>query len=157
VETIYLRQELLRFFQRNQGRLIKEDGNFDHPVAQREIEERLVKIIKAFVETFVSDTELATLNARERKALDKRIKDTQDEIFKKLNLPNLLKELAEPLRFAWSRIGDFKLEVEITAEKLQELEASHLSAVQVKAKVRNYMWSKVEHPGEKDWWTLQPE
>jgi hypothetical protein len=141
VNSIYLRQDLLRFFQRQHGSLI-EDGTFQTDKAREEILEILRKRLYSLV-----DEELD----------DKEKKDLLERVNKEIHLDANLKALAEPLRVAWNRAGDFRMDVEITAEKLGELDTQQLSSVQVRTRVRNYKWSQVEHEGGHRWWTLHPE
>jgi hypothetical protein len=140
VNSIYLRQDLLRFFQRNQGTLI-EEGTFQADKARDEI----MEILEKHLEGLVGED----LTKKEKK-------DTLNRIRKAIKLDAGLKALVEPLRFAWNRAGDFKMDVEITADKLSELGSEHLSSVHVRTRVRNYKWSEVEHQGRR-WWRLNPE
>jgi hypothetical protein len=140
VNSIYLRQDLLKFFQRNQGILI-EQGTFQVDKAREEIRDILEKHLNALLGEDLTNKEK---------------KDVFDRIIKAIKLESGLKALVEPLRFAWNRAGDFKMDVEITAEKLSELDSEHLSSVHVRTRVRNYKWSEVEHQGRR-WWTLNPE
>ena len=137
VETIYLRQDLLRFFQRQHGRLI-EEGKFQVDKAREEIWEILHKKVYYLVG-----------------------KELTEEVFRRIKqairLKSDLEALVKPLGFAWNRAGDFRMEVEITAEKLGELGSEQLSSVHVRTRVRNYKWSEVEHPGARSWWALNPE
>jgi hypothetical protein len=141
VQPIYMRQDLLRFFQREHGSLF-EEGVFQLDKAREEILEILQKHAD-----FLFGEELT----------GKDKKDTFDRLTKAIKLESRLKALAEPLRAAWNRAGDFRMDVEITAEKLGELNSEQLSSVHVRTHVRNYKWSQVEHPGSRPWWTLNPE
>jgi hypothetical protein len=140
VNSIYLRQDLLRFFQRNQGILI-EEGTFQVDKAREEILDILNKHLTGLLGEDLTNKEKKDISGRIRKAV---------------KLESGLKALVEPLRFAWNRAGDFKMDVEITAEKLSELGSEHLSSVHVRTRVRNYKWSEVEHQGRR-WWRLNPE
>ncbi len=84
------------------------------------------------------------------------LKRVIDAALKGSNLEAELKKLVEPLQFAWAQGGDFSLDVEVTADKLQDLDAGHLSTIQVRTRLRNYIWSEVEHEGRR-WWSLNPE
>jgi hypothetical protein len=140
VNTIYLRQDLVRFFQRNQGNLI-EEGTFQVDQARKELQ--------AILEDHLNEilgNELAK----------KEMKEVSDRVRKAIKMDAGLNALVEPLRFAWNRAGDFKLDVEITADKLSELDSEQLSSVHVRTRVRNYKWSEVEHQGRR-WWRLNPE
>jgi hypothetical protein len=141
VNTIYLRQKLLRFFQRQHGSLI-EEGTFQVAKAREEILEMLQKSI-------------SSLPGEELTDKDKR--DILERVTREIKLESDLKALVEPLRLAWNRAGDFRMDVEITAAKLGELDSEQLSSVHVRTRVRNYKWSEVEHPGAEPWWTLNPE
>jgi hypothetical protein len=141
VETIYLGQDLLRFFLRQHGSLI-EDGELRVDKAQEEILEILQTKVKYLVGEELSD--------KDKKDLLKRISQA-------IHLKPGLEALKESLRSAWNRAGDFRMEVEITAEKLGELNSEQLSSVHVRTRVRNYKWLEVEHPGQRPWWTLNPE
>jgi hypothetical protein len=141
VNSIYMRQDLLRFFQRQHGSLI-EEGTFQVDKAREEILEILRKGINYLVGGELTDD-------------DKKL--LLDRVNKAIHLDSDLKALVEPLRVAWNRAGDFRMDVEITAEKLGELDSEQLSSVHVRTRVRNYKWSEVEHPGSRPWWTLNPE
>ncbi len=139
VNTIYLRQDLLRFFQRQHGALI-ENGTFQVKKARAEILEILQRHLNKLLGNELADQK----------------KEMLDQAIKAVHLDADLKGLAEPLRVAWNRAGDFNMDVEVTAEKLGELESDRLSSVNVRTRVRNYKWSEVEHEGRR-WWTLNPE
>jgi hypothetical protein len=139
VNTINLRQKLLRFFQRQYGSLF-EDGTFQVKKAREEI----LVILQEHFDDLMGE-ELA----------DKQ-KELFEQVVKATHLDADLKGLVEPLRYAWERARDFKMGVEVTAEKLGDLESDHLSSVSVRTRVRNYKWMPVEHEGQR-WWTLNPE
>ena len=139
-EAIYLRQDLLRFFIHNQGSLI-EEGNFQVGKALEGIRDILEKKIYWIA----------------HKAMDeKEREELYEHIAKELKLESDLKQLEEPLRYTWKRAGDFKLDVEITSDKLIELNSEQLSSVHVRTRVRNYKWADVEHEG-RSWHALNPE
>lgn len=138
---IYLRQDLLRYFQRNQGNLIQE-GEFQ------------VKAAHSYVDGLVSRRAMNLLKESGLSENDQK-KLTKD-VMKQLNLTRELAELVEPLRFAWEKGGDFTLDVEVSADKLQDLATDQLSTINVRTRLRNYIWSEVEHDGRK-WWSLNPE
>lgn len=141
-QRIYLRQDLLKYFLREQGSLIDAQGEFQVNAARGEIGGLLGRRI----EWLLQDTELT----------GSALKKIVDTTLRALRLDAQLKELVEPLRFAWEQGGDFTLDVEITAEKLQGLDPGHLASVQVRTRMRNYLWSEVEHEGRR-WWSLNPE
>jgi hypothetical protein len=139
-EAIYLRQDLLKYFIRSQGSLV-EEGNFQVRKAMEGIREILEKKLYWILP---------------RDFTKKERTDVYERVTKQLKLESDLKRLEEPLSYAWNRAGDFKLDVEITADKLIELSSEHLSSVHVRTRVRNYKWSDVEHEGRK-WRALNPE
>jgi hypothetical protein len=141
-QRIYLRQDLLKYFLREQGSLIDAQGEFQVNEARREIG----GLLNQRVEWLLKDTPLAAGT----------LKKIADTTIKSLKLDIQLKELVEPLRFAWEQGGDFTLNVEITADKLQGMDPAQLSTVHVRTRMRNYLWSEVEHEGRR-WWTLNPE
>ncbi len=141
-QRIYLRQDLLKFFLSEQGRLIDAQGEFQVAAARGEISGLLTRRVKWLLQ----DTPL-TASA---------LKKITDAALKALKLDAQLNALVEPLRFAWEQGGDFTLDVEITADKLQGLDPGHLATVLVRTRMRNYLWSEVEHEGRR-WWTLNPE
>jgi hypothetical protein len=143
VNILYLRQDLLQYLQRNQGVLIKE-GEFDVSHARGEIRDVLQVALNRLL-----GQAAAQLTPKENNAL-------LDRVCKVVKLDSGLKSLEEPLKYAWNRVGDFTLDVEITADKLSELSSEHLSSVHVHTRVRNYKWSEVEHDG-RQWWSLNPE
>lgn len=139
-ETIYLRQDLLRYFQRYQGSLI-EQGDLQVDKAQAGIREILEKKLYFLLPKDFTKKERT---------------DVYQRIARELKLAPGLKRLEEPLRHAWHQAGDFKLDVEITADHLIELNSEQISSVRVRTRVRNYKWSDVEHEG-RQWRTLNPE
>ena len=84
------------------------------------------------------------------------LKKLTNAVMKQLDLDAGLKELVEPLKFAWEQGGDFTLDVEVSADRLQDLNPDKLSTIQVRTRLRNYIWTEVEHEGRR-WWTLNPE
>jgi hypothetical protein len=140
-ERIYLRQDLIRYFQRNQSNLLP-DGQFQVKDAFSDIQ----GLLKRRAGSLVEESNLPN-------AVLKRVLDT---VIKGSRLEAELKKLVEPLQFAWAQGGDFSLDVEVTADKLQDLDAGHLSTIQVRTRLRNYIWSEVEHEGRR-WWSLNPE
>jgi len=140
-QRIYLRQDLLKYFQRNQGSLIQE-GEFQVGEALEELEGLLSRRVK----WMLSDSELP----------DEQVEQIQERVLKAVGLKKQLQALVKPLRYAWQNEGDFKVEVEVLANKLQDLPESILGSVNVKTTIRNYIWSEVEHEGRK-WWSLTPE
>lgn len=140
-QRIYLRQDLLKYFQRNQGSLIQE-GEFQVDEALNELEGLITRRVK----WMLSDSELS----------DEQVEQIQEAVLKALKLKKQLQALIKPLRFAWQNEGDFKVEVEVLANKLQDLPESILGSVNVKTTIRNYVWSEVEHECRK-WWSLTPE
>lgn len=141
-QRIYLRQDLLKFFLREQGSLIDEHGEFQVDIARRAISELLVRRINWLL--------------KESPLTPVTLKKLADTVVRQLRLEDQLKLLVEPLRFAWEQAGDFSLDVEITADKLQGLDPGQLATVSVRTRMRNYMWSEVEHEGRR-WWRLNPE
>ena len=140
-QRIYLRQDLLKYFQRNQGRLIQE-GEFQVDQALEDLEGLLFRRIQ----WLLSDSDL----------LDEQLKEIREAVLKSLGLKKQLQALGKPLRHAWQVEGDWKVEVEVLANKLQDLPEGILGSVNVKTTIRNYVWSEVEHEGRK-WWSLTPE
>lgn len=141
-QRIYLRQDLLKYFLREQSSLIDQQGEFQVDAARREISGLLTRRVG----WLLKDTPLT----------GSAVKKIADTVVKALKLDPQLKGLVEPLRFAWEQGGDFTLDVEITADKLQGLDPGHLATVHVRTRMRNYLWSEVEHEGRR-WWTLNPE
>jgi hypothetical protein len=141
-QRIYLRQDLLKYFLREQGSLIDAQGEFQVSAARKEISGMLGRR----VEWLLKDTPLT----------GSALKKISDTTIKALRLEAQLKELVEPLRFAWEQGGDFTLDVEITADRLQGMDPGQLATVNVRTRMRNYLWSEVEHEGRR-WWTLNPE
>jgi hypothetical protein len=140
-QHIYLRQDLLRYFQRKQGNLIQE-GEFQVKSAGSYVDGLLSRRAKKLVEA--SDFS------------DGDLKKLVSGVMKSLNVEAELNELSEPLKFAWQQGGDFTLNVEVSADRLQDLETDQLSTINVRTRLRNYIWEEVEHEGRR-WWTLNPE
>ena len=141
VETIYLGQDLLRFFLRHYGSLI-EDGELQVDKALEEI----LEILQTKLRYLVSE-----------EWTDKDKKDLLNRITHAIHLKSGMEELKKSLRSVWKQAGDFGMEVEITAEKLGELSSEQLSSVHIRTRVRNYKWSDIETPDKRPWRTLLPE
>lgn len=139
---IYLRQDILKFFQRNQGSLI-QDGELQ----VRQARDELSGLLRNRLGRLIEDTK--TMSASERKRLI-------DATLREVKLEEQLKQLQGPLQSVWEAEGDYTLDVEITADRLQEMAPETLASVHVRTRVRNYLWSEVEHEGRR-WWSLNPE
>jgi hypothetical protein len=138
---IYLSQSLLLYFQRNRGRLV-EGGKSNMVEAVGEIS----KILRSKFEELLEDTELSEGQSRQM----------EKDVFKRLNVEKQLHAVERPLLEAQKQDAGYTAAVEVTADKLAEVPEASISSIKVKAQVRNYMWSKVEHEG-KTWRSLNPE
>jgi hypothetical protein len=163
---IYLRQDLLLYFQSHKGRLLTRirDGS-----VYKDIKEKILhRVFEKIDEDELSEEQLrlaksllfqmSNLSTADLALLEKHVfKDIIDKKLKKI-----LQEMKEPLSFVWERSGDSKLEgdkkisVEVTADKLAETPESVISHIKIKARVQNYIWTKVEHEG-RQWRSLNPE
>jgi hypothetical protein len=163
---IYLRQDILLYFQLNKDRLLAKirDGsahkdikeNILHRVFEKidegELSESQLRMAKSllFQDSQLSTTDLELLEKHVFKdALDKKLKE-------------ILQEMQAPLSYVWEGkgdekiAGDKKVSVEVTADKLRETPESVISLIKIKARVQNYIWTKVEHEG-RQWRSLNPE
>ena len=77
-------------------------------------------------------------------------------VFSKLNVESLLKSIKKIVEKNHRGDVDLKAAIEVSVDKLAEAPESAISSIKVKAQVRNYIWSKVEHEGE-TWRSLNPE
>lgn len=138
---IYLSQDLLLFFQRERGALIR-DGKFDHDLALK----RIHQLLQNRLMEIMGDSGLT--------------EEDQDRVYEKafadLELPALLKSVQDPVQQSYHGQGDIKVAVEVTVDKLAETPEAAISSIKVKARIRNYIWSKVEHEGQ-TWRALNPE
>jgi hypothetical protein len=163
---IYVRQDFLLYFQLHKDKLLAKisDGSAHKDIKEEilhrvfekidngELSEQQLRLAKSllFQDSMLSRTDL--------ELLEKHVfKDTLDR-----KLKEILREMEEPLRYVWERKGDEKLEgdkkisVEVTADKLRETPESAISLIKIKARVKNYIWTKVEHEG-RQWRSLNPE
>jgi len=138
---IYLSQDLLLYFQRQRSHLIKE-GKFDYKQARDSINQ----LLKRSLNELLGDSGLT----------NKQQSDLEKKVFKALNVESQLESIRKPIQEAYKGDGDFQVAVEVTVDKLAETPDSAISSIKVKARVRNYVWSKVEHEG-KTWRALNPE
>ena len=163
---IYVRQDLLLYFQLHKDRLLTKirDGS-----AHTDIKESILHgVFKKVDESELSEEQLrqakgllfqdSMLSRTDLQLLEKHVfKDTLDK-----KLKEFLQEMQEPLSYVWERSGDEKiggdkkLSVEVTADKLRETPESVISFIKIKARVQNYIWTKVEHEG-RQWRSLNPE
>ncbi len=138
---IYLSQSLILYFQRNRGKLVKK-GKFNIREAVGDIE----KLLRSRYHELLADSGLS----------DGQLDEMQKAVFKKLDIQSLLKSVEKPMLAAFAADDGYKVAVEVTADKLAECPEASISSIKVKAQVRNYIWSKVEHEGE-TWRSLNPE
>jgi hypothetical protein len=138
---IYLSQDLLLYFQRQRSHLIKE-GKFD----DKEARDYINQLLKKRLDDLLGDSGLT----------DKQQNDLEKKVFKALDLDSQLESIRKPIQESHKGDGDFKVAVEVTVDKLAETPDAAISSIKVKARVRNYVWSKVEHEG-KTWRALNPE
>jgi hypothetical protein len=163
---IYLRQDILLYFQLQKDRLLAKirDGG-----AHQDIKENILhRVFEKIDEGELSESQLrmaksllfqdSKLSTTDLKLLEKHVfKDALDK-----KLKEILQEMQEPLSYVWERKGDEKIEgdkkisVEVTADKLRETPESVISLIKIKARVQNYIWTKVEHEG-RQWRSLNPE
>jgi hypothetical protein len=138
---IYLSQSLILYFQRNRGKMVKR-GKFNLRQASSDIGQ----VLRARADELLADSGLA----------DKQLDDISKVVLKKLDIESQLKSVEKPMLAAHEQEAEFRVGVEVTADKLAEAPEASISSVKVKAQVRNYIWSKVEHEGE-TWRSLNPE
>ena len=138
---IYLSQSVLLYFQRNRGALIK-DGKFD----TREARNDLDQILKTRFDEQLGDSGLE----------ENQLAELEKKVFSKLNVESLLKSIRKIIEKNHRGDADLKASIEVSIDKLAEVPESTISSIKVKAQVRNYIWSKVEHEGE-TWRSLNPE
>lgn len=163
---IYLRQDILLYFQSHKGRLLTRirDGNTHKDIKENilhrvfekideeELSEEQLKLAKSLL------FQMSNLSTADLAVLEKHV--FKDIIDKKLK--EILQEMKDPLSFVWERSensnleGDQKISVEVTADKLAETPESVISHIKIKARVQNYIWTKVEHEG-RQWRSLNPE
>ena len=138
---IYLSQSLLLYFQRNRGALIKE-GKFDLREARNDIEQ----LLKTRFDEMLGDSGLD----------ESQLAKLEKTVFSKLNVESLLKSIKKIVEKNHRGDVDLKAAIEVSVDKLAEAPEAAISSIKVKAQVRNYIWSKVEHEGE-TWRSLNPE
>jgi hypothetical protein len=138
---IYLSQSLVVYFQRNRGKLVKK-GKFNI----REASEDIGQLLRTRADDLLTDSGLS----------EKQLEEMVKAVFRKLDIESQLRSVEKPILAAHKEDGEFKVGVEVTADKLAEAPEASISSVKVKAQVRNYIWSKVEHEGE-TWRSLNPE
>ena len=163
---IYLRQDILLYFQSHKGRLLTKirDGS-----AHKEIKEEILhRVFAKFDEGELSEEQLriaksllfqmSDLSTADLALLEKHaFKDIMDR-----KLKDIFQEMKAPLSFVWESggntklNGDKKISVEIAADKLAETPECAISHIKIKARIQNYIWTKVEHEG-RQWRSLNPE
>ncbi len=138
---IYLSQSLLIYFQNNRAELMR-DGKFDVNKASKDLDQ----LLKSNLKEQLGDSGLT----------DNQLQDVRKKVFANLKIETLLKSIRKPIEESYNGDVDFRATVEVTADKLAEASETAISSIKVKARVRNYIWSKVEHEG-KTWRSLNPE
>ncbi len=138
---IYLSQSLLIYFQNHRAQLM-HDGKFDVGKALSDIKQ----LLKSNLEEQLGDSGLT----------ENQLQDIEKKVFANLKIENHLKSIKKPLEESYNGDADFRATVEVTVDKLAEAPDTAISSIKVKARVRNYIWSKVEHEG-KTWRSLNPE
>jgi len=171
---IYLRQDLLSYLQRSRGSLIEMDEEGVDAFQADTVRKEVLKILDKHVSSVVGETlpgqveeilqevdhtqaEKTRKEVREILKKHFRVEDILKEIRETIHLDSMINSLSEPLILARERAGDYKMDVEIAAGKLEELDKKKLSSVLVRTRVRNYKWSEVEHAGPRPWHSLNPE
>lgn len=145
---IYLSQDLLLYLQRERGHLIKK-GELVYDRALKNIEKLLDK---RFEKSEHNDKYLFG----DSKLTEKQLDDLKKKVFAELKVESQLKSIRQPIKEAYQGDRDFKVEVDVTVDKLAETPDAAISTIKVKTNVRNYIWSKIEHEG-KTWRALNPE
>ena len=139
---IYAQQRVIRFLMNNQGDLF-EKGRFAFESAATRIEKELAELIDDIFER------AGGVSVEDRDAV-------VEECVASMAVEQCLREYREGLHAGWSVEGDYKVSVEVSAEKLQHLPENLISTVRIKAAVKNYTWNEIEHEGE-TWRSLNPE
>lgn len=128
---ITLQQELLLYFERNQGHLIQE-GQLNTEDAERSLRPRILAFLKELLEI---------------KEMPEKLPVLQSIVESSLALGEQVKQLAAAIDAAIANRGDCRLDVGVTSDVLSQAPATTVSSLKVTARVRNYIWSQV---GEKD-------
>jgi plasmid stabilization system protein ParE len=157
---IYLKQDILVYFQRHRERLVKL---LDSDKVLSDLIEDIMERRFYTLETDPQETKGIDVNQLLFQQSPPEIKQVLgdikaavlDKAFKE-GLSVMLKELEEPLSAIWHQGGDKKANVEVTVAGLSELSEQAVSTIKVKARVKNYRWSKVEHEGKR-WRALDPD
>lgn len=155
---IYLKQEILLYFQRHRDSLNEmiKDGSAYRDIKYEILHKRFEKINidkdkpseKELEKLLFQDSDLSKENLE---VLEQYVfKESMDDTLKKT-----FQELGERLLYAWDKEGDQKITVEVTADKLQETPETIISTIKIKSRIQNYIWTKVEHEG-KEWRALNP-
>ncbi len=130
---IYVKQSLVLLFQRNRDRFIV-NGTLQEVVVYAEVR----KILEDWANTLLDDPNLKKTE----------IRSIRSKTLKVLDLKKSIKEMAKPILEVESGDGDLKLDIDVTLAKLMEAPEAAISSIKIKSKVRNYVWSKIEHEGQ---------
>ncbi len=130
---IYVKQSLVLYLQRNRDRIIQQ-GKLEIDTTLSEIEGILHSWIRKIFE-----------NAEKLSESDFNVLEGQ--VFKAINLKAQLSELEDPISQIENLQADLKLNVAVTLDKLMEAPPSIISTIRIKSRVRNYLWTKIDHEG----------
>ncbi len=122
--------QLKKFFKVKRDVLITSDVNFDMKAA--------FKDIMYFFRVMMKDAGITSMLGSKSEMM----KDLENEV--KDVLKALLNEIRTTIRFLRKSSPEFKVDVDVSADRLQQKNQEAISSIKFKARMRNYIWSQVE-------------
>lgn len=154
---IDVQQDVLHYLMDGYSSLINPDGQIDLEVISNGVKavvsKTFVRELKGLEDYLSERDEKEWLEGEpeDLSALTKSIIDAIDLTAQFATLKTDIQEL-------WTRRGDCRVEVDVSADKLSHMQESTISTVKIKTVVRNYVWTQIEKkPDGRIWRSLNPE
>jgi hypothetical protein len=143
---IYVHQDILNYFLINQGHIIKE-GKLDQETTIKDLKQLLGKSLRNYI---LNDSP----ELFEGQPPD--IESIQEKVIEKINIEKYVQSMQQATEAAIKEEGDYRVQVDVTLDKLHALPETIISSIKIKTATQNYLWTKVDHEG-REWYTLRPE
>lgn len=138
---------VMRYLEITQRHLIDSTTAFDTEEAEKEIRKIFLRRWKYLIEDFLKNNEV-----------DETSVPSQDKIIRAMKLDERVEKISQDIKKAVDKRGGCSIDVAISGQQLEELNAESLCAIKVKTKIKNYNWTMVEGTDEEDTkYILNPE
>jgi hypothetical protein len=137
---IDVRQRILRYLETTQRQLIDSQAEFGSSEV-REAQKEVSKILARRWYYLLGDF-------RKQHDVEDNTVPEESELFAALKLDQRFTALQRDVKEATKAGGGYRVDVEVSAHRLQDIDASAICNVKVQTKVRNYTWTVVEGTDE---------